>query len=89
MTARSRGSDSTAIRWRFGSIDSEAQPPIVLENLPVCGNCHSFSGDGKVLGLDIDYGNDKGGYAVLPVSSQMVMRSSPFGPFGGGSGTRS
>jgi Flp pilus assembly protein TadD len=65
--------DPSRIRWRFGSIDSETQPPIVLENLPVCGNCHSFSGDGKVLGLDIDYGNDKGGYAVLPVSRQMVM----------------
>jgi len=65
--------DPSRIRWRFGSIDSEAQPPIVLENLPVCGNCHSFSGDGKVLGLDIDYGNDKGGYAVLPVSRQMSM----------------
>ena len=65
--------DPSRIRWRFGSIDSETAPPIVLENLPVCGNCHSFSGDGKVLGLDIDYGNDKGGYAVLPVSRQMVM----------------
>ena len=45
----------------------------MLENLPVCGNCHSFSGDGSVLGLDVDYGNDKGGYAILPVSKQMVM----------------
>ena len=26
-----------------------------------------------MLGLDIDYGNDKGGYAILPVSQQMVM----------------
>ncbi|HEX5067833.1 MAG TPA: tetratricopeptide repeat protein, partial [Myxococcota bacterium] len=65
--------DPSRIRWRFGSVDSEVQPPIVLENLPVCGNCHSFSGDGKVLGLDVDYGNDKGGYALLPVSQQMVM----------------
>jgi tetratricopeptide (TPR) repeat protein len=65
--------DPSRIRWRFGSIDSEAQPPIVLENLPVCGNCHSFSRDGSLLGLDVDYGNDKGGYAVLPVSRQMVL----------------
>jgi tetratricopeptide (TPR) repeat protein len=65
--------DPSRIRWRFGSIDSEAQPPIVLENLPVCGNCHSFSRDGSLLGLDVDYGNDKGGYAVLPVSQQMVL----------------
>ncbi len=65
--------DPSRIRWRFGSVDSETAPPIVLENLPVCGNCHSFSGDGKVLGLDVDYGNDKGAYAVLPVSKQMVL----------------
>jgi hypothetical protein len=30
--------DPSRIRWRFGSVDSEAAPPIVLENLPVCGN---------------------------------------------------
>ena len=65
--------DPSRIRWRFGSVDSEAQPPIVLENLPVCGNCHSFSGDGGVLGLDVDYGNDKGGYAILDVAEQMVL----------------
>ena len=65
--------DPSRIRWRFGTIDSEESPPIVLENLPVCGNCHSFSRDGGVLGLDVDYGNDKGAYAVLPVSKDMVL----------------
>jgi Flp pilus assembly protein TadD len=65
--------DPSRIRWRFGTVDSEDRPPIVLENLPVCGNCHSFSRDGSVLGLDVDYGNDKGAYAVLPVSKQMVL----------------
>jgi tetratricopeptide (TPR) repeat protein/WD40 repeat protein len=65
--------DPSRIRWRFGSVDSEEQPPVVLEDLPVCGNCHSFSGDGGVMGLDVDYGNDKGGYAILPVSQQMVL----------------
>ena len=53
--------DPSRIRWRFGSVGSVEQPPVVLEDLPVCGNCHSFSGDGGVLGLDVDYGNDKGG----------------------------
>jgi Flp pilus assembly protein TadD len=45
----------------------------VLQDLPVCGNCHSFSGNGSVLGLDVDYGNDKGAYAILPVSKEMVL----------------
>lgn len=65
--------DPSRIRWRYGTIDSEAGPPIVLENLPVCGNCHSFADNGSVLGLDVDYGNDKGAYGILPVDKQMVM----------------
>lgn len=65
--------DPSRIRWRFGTVDSQDRPPIVLEDLPVCGNCHSFSRDGSVLGLDVDYGNDKGAYAVLPVSKDMVL----------------
>ena len=65
--------DPSRIRWRLGSVDSQEQPRIVLEDLPVCGNCHSFSSDGSVLGLDVDYGNDKGAYAVLPVSKDMVL----------------
>ena len=65
--------DPSRIRWRYGTIDMEEGPPIVLENLPVCGNCHSFADDGSVLGLDVDYGNDKGGYGIMPVSSHMVM----------------
>jgi tetratricopeptide (TPR) repeat protein len=65
--------DPSRIRWRYGAVDSADQPPVVLEDLPVCGNCHSFSGDGSVLGLDVDYGNDKGAYAILPVSEQMKL----------------
>jgi Flp pilus assembly protein TadD len=65
--------DPARIRWRYGAIDSETAPPVVLEDLPVCGNCHSFSGDGSVLGLDVDYGNDKGAYAILPVSKEMLL----------------
>jgi Flp pilus assembly protein TadD len=65
--------DPSRIRWRFGAIDSETAPPVVLENLPVCGNCHSFSRDGGVLGLDVDYANDKGSYAILPVSRDIVL----------------
>lgn len=65
--------DPSQIRWRFGSVDTLERPPVVLEKLPVCGNCHSFSGDGKTLGLDVDYGNDKGGYAILDVEKDMVL----------------
>ncbi len=65
--------DPSRIRWRFGEISSAEQPPIVLENLPVCGNCHSFSSDGKILGMDVDYANDRGSYAIAPVAKQIVL----------------
>ncbi len=65
--------DPSRIRWRFGSISSSVKPPVVLENLPVCGNCHSFSADGKTLGMDVDYANDKGAYTVTSVSRTMRL----------------
>ncbi|MHC4404231.1 MAG: tetratricopeptide repeat protein [Planctomycetota bacterium] len=64
------------IRWRFGAVSSKEQPPIVFEKLPVCGNCHSFSADGGVMGMDVDYANDKGSYAITPVSQEIVLDES-------------
>jgi tetratricopeptide (TPR) repeat protein len=68
--------DPTKIRWRFGPISSMQPPPIVLENLPVCGNCHSFSADGAALGMDVDYANDKGSYVFTPVRSEIALATS-------------
>lgn len=65
--------DPSRIRWRFGEVASREPPQVVLTGLPVCGNCHSFSADGKTLGMDVDYANDKGSYAILPVADQMVI----------------
>jgi Flp pilus assembly protein TadD len=68
--------DPSRIRWRFGSIANDSAPPVILENLPVCGNCHSFSADAKVLGMDVDYGNDKGAYALTKVAKEMTLATS-------------
>jgi len=67
--------DPSRIRWRFGTVSSQ-QPPIVLENLPVCGNCHSFSEQGQVLAMDVDYANSKGSYVITRVAEQMVLATS-------------
>ncbi len=61
------------IRWRLGNISSREPPPVVLTNLPVCGNCHSFSADGKVLGMDVDIGNDKGAYVLTSFDEETVL----------------
>ncbi len=68
--------DPTRIRWRFGTIDTLQPPPVVLEHLPVCGNCHSFSRDGQTLGMDVDYANNKGSYVITRVDKQMALASS-------------
>ena len=61
------------IRWRFGPISSREPPPIVLEKLPVCGNCHSFPRDGATLAMEVDSGNEKGGYAIAPVKEEIDL----------------
>jgi len=61
------------IRWRLGDIASDEPPPTVLTNLPVCGNCHTFSADGKTLGMDVDIGNDKGAYVLTPFEEETVL----------------
>ncbi|MFC1744654.1 tetratricopeptide repeat protein [Candidatus Riflebacteria bacterium] len=61
------------IRWRFGTIDSLKGPPVVLEKIPTCANCHSFSMDGKTLAMEIDSANDKGSYVISPIAEEMVF----------------
>jgi Flp pilus assembly protein TadD len=70
--------DPSRIRWRFGTIASKAQPPVVLTGLRHCGNCHSFSADGRVLGMDVDFGNDKGAYVITRVEKEMTLATSKF-----------
>jgi tetratricopeptide (TPR) repeat protein len=61
------------ISWRLGDISKYDNPSAVMEKLPVCGNCHSFSVDGTTIGMDVDYGNDKGSYFMNKISKQMKL----------------
>jgi len=63
------------IKWRLRNV-GETSSKTVMENLPTCANCHSFSLDGKTLGLDVDGPqNDKGLYALVPVKKEMAIRN--------------
>ena len=62
------------ISWRLGNIAYYSQPRILMTNLHVCGNCHSFSKDAKIMGMDVDYANDKGSYFISPVSKHIDIR---------------
>lgn len=61
------------IKWRLRDI-RRTESRTVLQNMPTCGNCHSFSADGKTLGMDIDGpANDKGLYALVPVGRHISI----------------
>jgi tetratricopeptide (TPR) repeat protein len=63
------------IKWRLRNI-GEPQSRTVMENLPTCANCHSFSLDGRTLGLDVDGPqNDKGLYALISVMKEASIRN--------------
>lgn len=50
------------VKWRLRDI-SQPKSRVMMENLPVCANCHSFSADGKSMGMDLDgLQNNKGRY---------------------------
>lgn len=68
--------DPSHIRWRFGSIASPEPPPVILQNLPVCGNCHSFPKDAATLAMDVDYANSKGSYVITRIRQEMVLATS-------------
>ena len=51
------------IHWRMRDI-RKPESHTVLTDVPTCLNCHSFSRDGKTMGIDLDGpNNDKGLYA--------------------------
>ena len=63
------------IQWRVRNI-GDARSRVVLTGMPTCANCHSFSLDGKTMGMDLDGPqNDKGLYALADVKPRMSIRN--------------
>jgi len=72
------------IKWQLRYVN-QTESKVVMTNLPTCGNCHSFSRDGKTMGIDVDGpANDKGLYALVPIkkistiSNDYLLRWSSF-----------
>jgi len=62
------------VAWRVRNV-GETSGRVVMDNLPVCANCHSFSADGKTMGMDLDgLQNNRGMYILAAVASQMAVR---------------
>jgi Flp pilus assembly protein TadD len=64
-----------SIRWRLADVSSY-KPPTLLTDMKVCGNCHSFTRDGKTLAMDVDYGSDKGSYVIAQIERQTILAKS-------------
>jgi len=63
------------IAWRMMDL-STGRSRVMMQGLPTCANCHSFSRDGKWLGIDVDGPqNDKGLYALVPVGKVTAIRN--------------
>jgi tetratricopeptide (TPR) repeat protein len=63
------------INWRLRFID-QPESRLLIHDLHTCANCHSFSTDGKTMGIDVDGPkNDKGLYAVVPIRASMSIRN--------------
>ncbi len=63
------------IEWRLRSVD-QTQSRVVLQEMHTCANCHSFSRDGRTLGMDMDGPqNDKGLYAAVSLKPDTVIRN--------------
>ncbi len=61
------------IAWRLRDI-SQPESRLVLTGLLTCANCHSFSKDGKTLGMDVDGpAGDKGAYAIVPIEKETII----------------
>jgi len=60
-----------SIRWHLGYISDYRPAQTVLQNNPICANCHSFSADGKTLAMDVDARGDKGAYVIAPFESRI------------------
>jgi tetratricopeptide (TPR) repeat protein len=62
------------VAWRIRDV-GQTRSRVVMENLPVCANCHSFSADGRTMGMDLDgLQKNRGMYFLAAVAPEMAIR---------------
>ena len=67
-----------SIQWCLADISSYETPPVIMSKQPVCGSCHTFSRDGRFLGMDMDYKKDKGAYFLTDVRESIILTGQDF-----------
>jgi uncharacterized protein with FMN-binding domain len=67
-----------SIEWSLGDISQYQNPRTLLKNINMCGNCHSFSNNGQYFGMDFNYQNDNGAFAITPLKQQTSIDKENF-----------
>lgn len=58
----------------LGDLGSWGRPRMVMQDLPLCFNCHAMDREGTVYGMDVDYRGDKGGYLMVGPAERVVVK---------------
>ena len=66
------------MEWVLADISSYEEPPVIMSKQPVCGSCHTFSWDGRVMGIDMDYKGNKGAYFLTSVREDIGLTEQDF-----------
>ncbi len=67
-------SNLDSMNYVLVDVGHDGQPHVAMKSFPVCGNCHSFTQKGELIGLDLDAGlRDKGGYFIAPITDTIVF----------------
>jgi hypothetical protein len=63
-----------SMSYMLVDVGHDGPPHEAMKGFAVCGNCHSFTARGELIGLDLDAGlRDKGGYFIAPVTDTIVF----------------
>ncbi len=66
--------DPDSMSYKLVDVSHKEPPHTVMKRFMVCGNCHSFSDNGRVIGLDFDAAHrDKGGYFITEINDKWYL----------------
>jgi tetratricopeptide (TPR) repeat protein len=57
------------LKWYLGDV-SRNETRLMLDDMPVCANCHSFTKDGTTFAMDVDYANNKGNFCITSIEKK-------------------
>ncbi len=67
-----------AMQWCLADISSYEDPRVIMSRQPFCASCHTFSRDGKVIGMDMDYKGNKGSYFHTGIVKNLLLKEEDF-----------